>query len=262
MTDDIDELDPLWQQARAEVAAHAAALRGCTEHGQLYGWAVVHGLGGPRLWPRVKHELRAQLGVDFDQIRAATHAARRAAIAQAGKGPHLRVWAAGDHVQQSFAVCGPRGVLWYNNLTLDDWWYRGDQATAELSAAHRAVWLAGRARTLAKIGAAQLTVHLTAPGIHTDLLAGAAERARVALIVEPVAASENPAIEWCRKPGRRACTDLPEFVDDPAPEATLSAPADPDRKQPPSKPAARKSAGRRSDACRSKSSGAAKEVQS
>ncbi len=263
MTDDINELDPLWQQARTEVAAHAETLRECSEHGQLYGWAVVHGLGGPRLWPRVKHELRAQLGIDFDQIRAATHAARRAAIAQAGKGPYLRVWAAGDHAQQSFAVCGPRGVLWYNNLTPADWWYRGDQATAELSAAHRAVWLAGRARTLAKFGSARITVHLTAPGIHTDLLAGTAERARVALVVEPVAAGDNPAIEWCRKPGRRVCTDLSEFIDDPDAEQTTFTPVDSDRKRPQqSKPAARKSTGRSAGACRDKSSSNAKEVRS
>ncbi|WP_225730463.1 MULTISPECIES: hypothetical protein [unclassified Nocardia] len=208
-----DDRDPLWQQAQAAVTAHAERLRGFTEHGHLYGWAVVNGLGGPELWPRVKHELREQLGIDFDQLRAATHAARRAAIAHADKGPHLRLWAAGDNARQSFAVCGPRGVLWYNNLTLDDWWYRGDQATAELSAAHRAIWIAGRARTLARVGAARLTLHLTAPGIHTDLLAGTTERARLALVVEPVAADSNPAIEWCRKPGRRACTDLPEFID-------------------------------------------------
>ena len=255
MTDDIDELDLLSQQARAAVAAHADTLRGCAEHGQLYGWAVLHGLGGPQLWPRVKHELRAQLGIDFDQIRDATHAARRAAIAQAGKGPHLRVWAAGDHAQQSFAVCGPRGVLWYNNLTPDDWWYRADQPTADLSAAHRAVWLAGRARTLAKIGAARLTVHLTALGIQLDLLAGTAERARVALAVEPVAADENPAIEWCRKPGRRACTDLPEFLDDPGTDPVKPTPDD---TAPAPRTRATKSTGRSATARRGRSSDLAK----
>lgn len=252
MTDDNTEHDPLSQQARAAVAANSDALRGCTEYGKLYGWAVLHGLGGPQLWPRVKHELRAQLGIDFDQIRAATHAARRAAITQAGNGPHLRVWAAGDHTQQSFAVCGPRGVLWYNNLTVeDDWWYRGDQATAELSAAHRAVWLAGRARTLAKIGAARLTVHLTAPGIPIDMLVGTAERARVALIVEPVSADDNPAIRWCGKPGRRVCTDLPEFLDEPGtgqPTPDESTPKSRTRKQ------ATKSTGRSVTGDRGKSS--------
>ncbi|RJO77649.1 hypothetical protein D5S18_07905 [Nocardia panacis] len=210
-TPDIDQ-DPLWEQARNAVATHAERLRTLTEHGHLYGWAVLHGLSGPQLWPRVKHELRDQLGIDFDHLRATTHAARRAAIAQADNGPHLRLWAAGNSTRQSFAVCGPRGVLWYNNLTIDDWWYHGDQATAELSAAHRATWLAGRARTLAGIGAARLTLHLNTPGIHTDLLTGTAERARVALTVEPVAADDNPAVTWCLEPGWRSCTDLPEFI--------------------------------------------------
>lgn len=217
-----NDLDPLWQQARRAVAEQADVLGGLTEHGHLYGWAVLRGLGGPQLWPRVKHELRDQLGIDFDQLRATAHASRRAAIAHADKGPHLRVWAAGDHAQQSFAICGPRGVLWYNNLALDDWWYRGDQPTAELSAAHRAVWIAGRARTLAKFGAARLTLYLTDPGIHAELLAGTAERARVALIVESVAVQDNPAVEWCRKPGHRVCTDLPEFVDSPQRSADVA----------------------------------------
>lgn len=213
MNDTGNEADPLWYQAISVVTQYSDNLRRFTEHGQIYGWAVMHGLDGPELWPKVKYEMHRQLGIDFDQLRAATHAARRAAIAHAHTGPHLRLWAAADHVQQSFAVCGPHEVVWYDNLTLDDWWYHGDQPTAELSAAHRAIWLAGRARTLARIGAARLTLHLTEPGIATQALSGSIERARLAVSIEPVGAGDNHAVEWCRRPGRRVSTELEKYCD-------------------------------------------------
>ncbi|WP_051179979.1 hypothetical protein [Nocardia concava] len=220
MNDNGHDTDPLWYQAISAVTQYSSNLRRFTEHGQLYGWAVMHGLDGPDLWPKVKYEMRRQLGIDFDQIRAATHAARRAAIAHADTGPALRLWAAADHAQQSFAVCGPHGVVWYDNLSLDDWWYRGDQPTAELSAAHRAIWLAGRARTLARFGAARLTLHLSSPEIPARALAGSIERARLAVTVEIVDAATNHAVEWCRKPGRRVSTELADFVDDIEPRDT------------------------------------------
>lgn len=214
MNDTGNEADPLWHQAISAVTQHSDNLRRFTEHGQLYGWAVMHKLDGPELWPKVKCEMRRQLGIDFDQLRAATHAARHAAIACAATGPQLRLWAAADHTQQSFAVCGPHGVVWYDDLALDDWWYHGDQPTAELSAAHRAIWLAGRARTLARIGAARLTLHLTAPDITAQALSGSIERARLAVVIEPVDTATNRAVEWCRKPGRRVSTELTDFLDD------------------------------------------------
>ena len=72
-----------WAKAKEFVAEHADELRELDSPSALFKYCEKNRQGGKSLWPKVRTELRKQLGIDLDQMRA------DAAAALADKARHL-----------------------------------------------------------------------------------------------------------------------------------------------------------------------------
>lgn len=183
------------------ITARESELRAATTHGQVYRIVAEHGLNTAQLFPLFKRALFDRLGIDYEDLRASTEAARHAAadeiahaVEQAPAYITLSVAAhAGLH---RYAVCGQAGQpLWYGPFHDDE--STDDQRRADHVAARKAIWLAGRARLAADVPAAILRLTVSSPALLEDTwLDGAATAERLQLEMR-VADIDNPARTWC-----------------------------------------------------------------
>lgn len=198
-----------WDTARNTVRDNASELAELSTHTELYQWAKDQKLATKSLFPKFKTELRKQLKIDYDQIKADTLAAReQQLLAAAAEAPRITLWTAGDVEVDSFAVCNTEGGdPWYGDLHERD--NVDDQDSADLAAARKAIYLAGQARAENELECVGLTVltcnhHVTVEDLRVDML-----RSRVAVTVEVVDdAAQNPALELCRTPGYRGWREV------------------------------------------------------
>ncbi|WP_280386615.1 hypothetical protein [Nocardia wallacei] len=193
-----------WDIATAAVADHADQLRQMATHGEIYAWAKEHDLTTRTLFPKVKAQLRKQLGIDYNSLREATNEQRAEQLAAAAAdAPEIVLWAAGDDEAGTFAICNDEGeVLWYSTFHPNDRLYKsGDQSSASTSAAEKAVYLAGQARRESgDIDGVRLTLRVSDHRLDTAIVTAAGVFARVLVAVD-VTSEDNPALEWCRAPG-------------------------------------------------------------
>lgn len=192
-----------WDIASDAVTEHAEALRKMSTHGEIYGWAKDNDLTGRTLFPKVKAQLRKKLGIDYDKLRESTTEQRAGELAgAAADAPEIVLWAAADDEAGTFAVCDGEGeALWYGTFHPDDRYYRkGDQASASLSAAEKAVYIAGQARREADLEAVRLRLLVSDHRVDTTTLTGSGVTARVSINLE-VSDATNAALDWCRAPG-------------------------------------------------------------
>ncbi|MFE3541726.1 hypothetical protein ACFXK0_02005 [Nocardia sp. NPDC059177] len=143
-------------------------------------------------------------------------------VTEQGQDAHISLAAAGDGVSDTFAVCDAEGTaLWYGPYVEADTDHpRGDQLTATMGAAGRAIWLAGRAREdLALTGA---TLHLVVSEPELDVITLACTASMAGLALEIVVTEDNPALDWCHAFGRLDWTagPLTDLVDPVEPSAT------------------------------------------
>lgn len=209
-----------WENITEAVTADAEQLKAMTTHGQLYGWAKERGLTGTQ-FAAVKHELR-KIGVDYDEIREEVTRQRLSELnADAAEGvPVIRLSAAGADAVNSYAVCDAEGtVLWYGTFHERDRHYRkGNQASADQSAAAKAIFLASKARQQAKAESARLHLSLTNRHVDTAALIREATAWRLLLDIEINDDPANPpaAVAWCENPGFQDWkdADLAALVED------------------------------------------------
>lgn len=197
-----------WETAETAVDAHADALRAMTTHTELYGWAKDNKLATQALWPKVKTVMRQRLGIDYNAIRDQVTAQRAAEVAAAAtQAPVIELWSAGDAEVASFAVCDSTGEQsWYGEFRPEDRIYAGDDMSAEVSAADKAVFIAGKAREHAELPTIGLLLHTCHPDIDAADLAAAAARHRVAVEID--VDDQSPAIALCRAPGSHGWRDI------------------------------------------------------
>ncbi|ETD30955.1 hypothetical protein [Williamsia sp. D3] len=191
-----------WTTAETAVRENADELRTLDTHTALYGWAKTHKLDTRTLWPKVKTEMRKQLGIDYNEIRDRVVAERAAQVVEsAHEAPMIELWSAGDAEVSTYAVCNADGTeAWYGEFHSNDNIYdRGDDLSAELSAAEKAVFLAGKAREHQGLEVVRLLLHTCHPDIDADSVAASAARHQVAITVD--VAEQNPAVPQCRVPG-------------------------------------------------------------
>ncbi|WP_280346178.1 hypothetical protein [Nocardia neocaledoniensis] len=132
-----------------------------------------------------------------------------------GNDAHIWLAAAGDGLSDTFAVCGAEGrAVWYGPfLDADVDHPHGDAACAAMSAAGRAIWLAGRARE--DSGAEKATLHLSVSDDGLDAVTLACTASMAGLALELVVTDDNPALDWCQAFGRLDWTagPLTDLVD-------------------------------------------------
>ncbi|WP_222114193.1 hypothetical protein [Gordonia paraffinivorans] len=198
-----------WNTARDAVRDNSAELKAMSSHTELFTWAKSNGIDTGSLFAKFKTELRKQLHIDYDELREQAFSARLEEMAQQAAGvPQVTLYAAGDSEVDSFAVCSEDGEdPWYGEFHEND--RVTDQDSADISAARKAIYLAGQAReqeSLELIGL-RLVVsnhHVTADSVQRDSL-----RHKVFVSIEVVDNGEdNPALEVCRLPGFRSWREV------------------------------------------------------
>ncbi|GAB2694776.1 hypothetical protein [Nocardia thraciensis] len=107
----------------------------------------------------------------------------------------IELSAAGDDFEGSYAVCDRRGrpVVCRRFHDEDRLYQPGEPSTAHLSAAEKAIWLAGKARASAGIDAGVAVVHAASAFVDGDVLSPLAHIA-MELDIQP----DNPAVACCR----------------------------------------------------------------
>ncbi len=185
------------------ITARERELTAATTHGQVFRIAAEHGLNNHESFPLFKRALKDRLGIDYDQLRSSTEAARHAAATElaeaASSGPHITLAVAADAAAGQFAVCGAAGQpVWYGRFRDDEQF--DHQSHAEHAAARKAIWLAGQARMDSERPAATLHLTMSRPDVNPGDLESAAASARLLLDVR-IADLDNPASEWCAADG-------------------------------------------------------------
>ncbi|MFE7720940.1 hypothetical protein ACFU44_18070 [Nocardia rhizosphaerihabitans] len=143
-------------------------------------------------------------------------------VTEYGNDAHIWLAAAGDGLSDTFAVCGAEGrAIWYGPfLDADVDHPHSDRAAAAMSAAGRAIWLAGRAREDA--GAGKATLHLSVSDDELDAVTLACTASMAGLALDLVVTDDNPALDWCHAFGRLDWTpgQLGDLVDPTEPHGT------------------------------------------
>ncbi|MDJ0491023.1 hypothetical protein QNA24_32080 [Rhodococcus qingshengii] len=194
-----------WDEVGKAVKEGAEELRTLTTHSALYEWAKEHKFATQSMFPKFKTELNKRLDIDYDALRSIAQRERLAQIqAAAADGPLVELWAAGDDEVASYAVCGPEGlVAWYGEFFDDDKIRKeGDQNSADLSAAGKAVFLAGKVREELEVDALTVRIHVLNHHVRSGDLMRAALGAGV--VVEIDVDDDTTALDWCREPGSKS----------------------------------------------------------
>ena len=198
-----------WDTAQAAVRNNREVLGSMTSHTELFIWATENGIDNASLFTKFKTELRKQLHIDYDELRQKAFDARTAELAeQAADAPQVTLYAAGDSEVDSFAVCNEDGEdPWYGTFHDND--RVTDQDGADLAAARKAIYLAGKARDQEDLEVIRLRLvvsnhRVTAEAVQRDSL-----RHKVFVTIEVVDIGEdNPALEVCRLPGFRTWREV------------------------------------------------------
>ncbi|MCZ4516892.1 hypothetical protein O4220_00080 [Rhodococcus ruber] len=192
-----------WEQAAAAVHSAADTLRDYTS-ADLRAWAKENNLFARSMWPKIKRELVKQLDIDYDELRESEAIARKNEIAAvAENAPLIELFAAGDD-RGSFAILGPvEDAAWYGTFHRNDTVFRkGNQTSADDSAAGKAIFLAGKAREDAGVEAVRLLLHISNPHVDGTALAGVAASHGVSLELDIT--DDNRAVDWCEETGFQA----------------------------------------------------------
>ncbi|MFC7429768.1 hypothetical protein [Nocardia tengchongensis] len=155
-------------------------------HSELYAWAAAHDLTGPQA-AAARRELR-KLGIDYDALRqaAARHRLAELTAAAAEGVPLIHLAAHGAAATGTYTIrdgCG--GLLWQGSFHGRDQYYRkGNQVSADTSAAAKAIFLAAKARQHARTDLARLHLTLTNPRVDTGVLVREATAWRLLLDID------------------------------------------------------------------------------
>ncbi|MFF2088598.1 hypothetical protein ACFVVM_32845 [Nocardia sp. NPDC058176] len=191
-----------WEFVKGKVRDNAAELKAMTRPKELLDWAKSNGLDTGWLFKKFKAELRKQLYLDYDELRAtALEKAKQEIAEHAAAGPLITLWSAGDAEVDSYAICAENGdVAWYNTFYDDD--KVDDQTSADIAAAQKAIWLAGKVREEVGADAARLALTVSNHEVQAadPKLATAAVKAHLVVEIE-ISDDVNPALEWCQTPG-------------------------------------------------------------
>lgn len=198
-----------WDTARDAVRDNSTALTAMTSHTELFTWAKDNGIDNGSLFAKFKTELRKQLHIDYDELRQKAFDERLEEMAQqAANAPQVTLYAAGDSEVDSFAVCSEHGEdPWYGEFHDND--KVSDQDSADISAARKAIYLAGQAREQNNLELIGLHLVVSNHRINHLVLQRDSLRHKVFVTIDVVdTGEENPALEVCRLPGFRSWREV------------------------------------------------------
>ncbi|MBR7194653.1 hypothetical protein [Gordonia sp. SCSIO 19800] len=198
-----------WDTARDAVRDSSETLKTMSSHSELFTWAEGNGLNTPSLFTKFKAELRKQLHIDYNELRQKAFDTRTEEMAQqAADAPQVTLYAAGDSEVDSFAICSEHGEdPWYGEFHPND--KVSDQDSADLSAARKAIYLAGQAREQENLELIGLRLVVSNHRVTDQTLQRDSLRHKVFVTIDVVDNGEdNPALEVCRLPGFRSWREV------------------------------------------------------
>lgn len=133
-------------------------LKAMQTNRELRAWAVANGMDNRSAFPKFKKAL-LEIGIDYDVIKHAREAEREETL-ESQVTHEVIMFTDAKAATQKFAVCDENGeVLWYGKFFNGE----GDeQSDAELDAAKKAVWLAGKIKEEMKFPALRLILNVDA----------------------------------------------------------------------------------------------------
>lgn len=207
-----------WDKAKSFVAERADDLRQFDTPGAIFKYCEKNKHAGKSLWPKIKTEIRKQLDIDLDQLRAdAAQAVADKAhkLSQSADGsPTVELYTSGELVEKPtrneadeddieivpvFALTDVAGnPVWYNSVHPNDRDKITDELAVATDAARKAVWLAGQVRDDQGLEMVQVIIHHSHPGLDPDALARAGVKHLVAVkLVHVDDPADNPATAVC-----------------------------------------------------------------
>lgn len=205
-----------WAKAKEFVSEHAVELRELDSPSAIFKYCEKKRHGGKSLWPKVRTELRKQLGIDLDQLRADAAQAladkARDLSESAADAPTVELYTAGELVEQPsrdeddefeivpvFAIADADGnPAWYNSVHPKDRDKITDELAVATDAARKAVWLAGQVRDDQGLEMVRVIIHHNHPGLDAAALAHAGVKHLVAVTLSHVDdPADNPATAIC-----------------------------------------------------------------
>ncbi|MBL0319662.1 MAG: hypothetical protein IPP74_10315 [Alphaproteobacteria bacterium] len=173
-------------------------LKGLDQPG-LNEWAKRQGLDNKGSFIQFKKAL-LQHGIDYNALRNAYHAERANQLAAICT-HELTLITDADKSLNRYAVCdGHGGVLWHGKFFEHE---PATQFEAEIEAAKKALWLAGKVKERIGAQGIRLTIKLDAEWLsfQGDVLKGQARKNNIELHMINVPGVENPADKWTTETG-------------------------------------------------------------
>jgi len=193
---------------KSKVEAAEDELKEMKTHGELRQWAIANGMDNRSAFPRFKKSL-LDIGIDYNAIRSGIKKEKRKALEQAVN-YETTLYVDAKASADRFAITDEDGnVLWYGRFFDNDRDYDGEQSSAELAAAKKAVWFAGKIKETLNEDAIRLNLYVDAqwllyqdhPGQKGFVLTQLANRYNVQLNLEWIPGKDNPADEWTTASG-------------------------------------------------------------
>jgi hypothetical protein len=205
-----------WAKAKEFVTEHADELRELDSPSALFKYCEKKRHGGKSLWPKVRTELRKQLGIDLDQMRADAAQAladkARHLSDSAADAPTVELHTSGELIEKIsrddeddieivpvFAIADAAGnPVWFNSVHPKDREKITDELAVATDAARKAVWLAGQVRDDQGLEMVRVVIHHNHPGLDADALARSGVKHLVAVTLSHVDdPADNPATGIC-----------------------------------------------------------------
>lgn len=197
-----------WDEINAVILDHKTELKTASDYTVLKTFAETHGFAGSKGdFAKYKHLLK-KIGVNYDELRAQTFAARDSERAQALENlvnpATVELWVAAlvDEDQGSFAIVdADHDTRWYGQIFADDRIYKaGDLISAEQSAAEKAIWLASKALEAAGENVGEVLLHTTCPHLEVDSLHAQGARLGVKVVID-IDDIDERAVTMAETPG-------------------------------------------------------------
>jgi len=178
-------------------------------HGALFQWSRDNGLDSKAGFSSFKKALLS-VGMTYDALRAAHREAKAEALASAVT-HEVTFYSDAKARCERFAICDRDGkVVWFGRFFDGE---GSEQSAAELEAAKKAIWLAGKVRQVLGAEAIRLTLRVDAKWLTTlsgkaACLADAARKNAIELAMEWIPGTQNPADKWTVTTGFQKWSDV------------------------------------------------------
>lgn len=204
--------------AKQVVAEATVRVKGMTV-AELVNFGKESGFDSRAGFASYKKALLEVAGVDFNSLNAARREAKAEELETACN-HRVTLFSDAKASHDRFAICGSdREVVWYGKFFDNDRDYNGEQSTGEMAAAKKAVWLASKIAEALGERAVALTLIVDAEwlcwangtnpkvGGKAKALREAAQRLNVALTVQHINGTSNPADSWTTSRGFKKWSD-------------------------------------------------------